>query len=75
MKGLGRPSTSLSNLFCIVPLVLKVDSFGVPIVDLVWYGIKGYDPFHEQGGDSSGKEANEDVVVCDASVSSVALES
>ena len=73
LEGLGRPSTSLGNLLCMVPLVLKVDGFGVPVVDFVWYGVKGHDPLHEQSGDSGDKEADEDIVVSDASMGGVTL--
>ena len=74
LESLGRPSASLSDLFCVVPLILEVDCFRVPIIDFVRYSVKGHDPLHEQGGDSGGKEADEDIVVYDAGVSSVALE-
>ena len=74
LEGLGGPSTSLSDLFHMIPLVLKVDGFGVPVVNIVWYGIEGHDLLHEQGRDSSSKETNQDVVVCDAGVGGVTLE-
>ena len=73
MESLGRPSTSLSDLFHAVPLVLEMDDLGVPVIDLVWYSIKEYDLLHEQGGDPSSKEANEDVMVHDAGTGGVAL--
>ena len=56
-----------------IPLVLEVDGFCVPVVDFIWDGIEGHDPLHEQGGDSGSKETNEDIVVHDASASNVAL--
>ena len=64
----------MSNLFHAVPLVLEVDGFRVPVVDLVWYGVKGHDLLHEWGGDSSSEEADQDVVVSDAGVDGVTLE-
>ena len=74
MEGLDRPLTSLGDLFSAVPLVLEVDDFRVPVIDLVWYGIKGHDLLHKQGGDSSGKEADKNVMVSDAGMSGVTLE-
>ena len=74
MESLGRPPTSLSDLLGTIPLVLEVSRFGVPFVDFVWNGIKGHDPLHEWGGDSGSEEADEDVVVHDASASGVTLE-
>ena len=74
MKGLGGPSILLDDLFSMVPLVLEVDGFQVSVIDFIWDCIKGHDLLHEQGGDFGSKEANEDVVVCNASIGSVTLE-
>ena len=63
----------MSDLLCMVPLVLEVGGFQVPVVDFVWDSIKGHDLLHEQSGDSSGEETNQDVVVCDSSTSGVTL--
>ena len=85
MEGLGGSSTSLSNLFHVIPLVLKVDGLGVPVVnlvwycvkghDLVWYYVEGHDLFHKGGRDSCSEEADQDIVVCNASMGGVTLES
>ena len=48
--------------------------FRVPIVDFIWDGIKGHDLLHEWGGDSSGEETDQDIVVRDAGTSGVTLE-
>ena len=74
LESLGRPSASLSNLLHAVPLILKMNSFGVPVINFVWYSVKGHDLLHGQGGDSSSEEADEHVVVYDASIYSVTLE-
>ena len=75
MESLGRPPTPLGDLLCMVPLVLEMDCFGVPVVNLFWYSIKGHDTLHEWHGDTGSKETNEYVVVCDAGVSGVTLKS
>ena len=74
LEGLGGPSTSLNDLFCTIPLVLKVDGLEVPVIDLVWYRVKRYDPLHEWGRDSCSKKADQDIVVRDAGVGGIALE-
>ena len=51
LESLGRPSASLGNLLGMIPLILKVDGFGVPVVNFVWHSIKGHDSFHERSGD------------------------
>ena len=56
-----------------IPLILEVGYFGVPVINFVWDSIEGHDPPHEQDRDSSSKEANEDIVVCNASVGGVTL--
>ena len=75
MESLGRPSISLGDLFCSVPLVLKMDCFRIPLVDLFWHSIKRCDAFHEQGRDSSSEETDQNVVVSYASAGGVTLES
>ena len=35
LEGLGGPSTPLGDLFCMVPLVLKVCGFDVPVVNFI----------------------------------------
>ena len=35
LERLGRPSTLLSDLFHAVPLVLKMDCFEVPVINLL----------------------------------------
>ena len=74
MESLGRPPTLLSDLLGAISLVLEVGHLGVPVINFIWNYIKGHDPLHEQRGDSSGKEANQDIVVCDASAGGVTLE-
>ena len=74
MESLGRPSTSLSNLLSTIPLVLEVGRLGVPVFDFIWDGVEGHDPLHQQDGDSSGEEADQDIVVHDAGMSGVTLE-
>ena len=74
LESLGRPPTSLSYLLSTIPLVLEVGRLSVPFIDFVRNGIERHDPLHERGGDSSSEEADEDVVVRDASVSGVTLE-
>ena len=36
LQGLSGPSTSLSDLFGTVPLVLEVSSLQVPVINFVW---------------------------------------
>ena len=74
MESLGRPSASLSDLLSAIPLVLEVDRFRVPFIDFVWNGVEGHDLLHEQGGDPSSEETDQDIVVRDAGMSSIALE-
>ena len=49
-----------------VPLVLEVGGFQVPVIDFIWDCIMGHDLLHEQGGNSGGKETDEYIVVSDA---------
>ena len=58
LESLGRPSTSLSDLFGTIPLVLEVGRLGVPFVDFVGNSIEGHDPLHERGGNSGGEETD-----------------
>ena len=74
LEGLSRPSTSLSDLFGTIPLILEVSHLGVPVIDLVRDSVMGHDPLHEWGGNSGGKETNQDIMVHDAGVSGVTLE-
>ena len=74
LESLGRPPTSLSDLFSTIPLVLEMGRLSVLFIDFVRNSIEGHDPLHERGGNSGGKEANQDIVVHDASMSGVALE-
>ena len=64
----------MNNLLSTIPLVLEVDDFGIPVIDFVRDGVKRHDSLHEQDGDSSGKETDQDIVVHDTSTSSVTLE-
>ena len=73
MESLGRPSVSLSDLLSAIPLVLEVSRLRVPFLDFIRDGVEGHDLLHEWGGDSSGEEADQDIVVCDASMSGVTL--
>ena len=75
MESLGRPPASLSNLLGMIPLVLEVGCLSIPFVNFVRNGIEGHDLLHERGGNSGGEEANQDVMVRDASTSGVTLES
>ena len=74
LEGLGGPSASLSDLFHVIPLVLEVGGFSVPVINFIWDGIKGHDLLHKQGGDSGSEEADKDVVVHDTSAGDIALE-
>ena len=75
MEGLSGPPTLLNDLLSMIPLILKVSHLRVPFIDFIRDSIEGHDLLHEQGGDSSSKETNQDVMVHDASVSGVTLES
>ena len=57
-----------------IPLVLKVDGFGVPVINFIWYGIKRHDLFHEWCRNSGSEETDQDVVVCDTCMGGVTLE-
>ena len=74
MEGLSCPSAALGNLVCSVPLVLEVSGLDVPFIDFARDSVQRHDPLHKRHRDSGGKEANEDVVVCDAGTGNVALE-
>ena len=74
LEDLNGPSTLLSDLFDVVPLVLEMGSLGIPVIDFIWDGVKRRDPLHEQGRDSGSKEADEDIVVHDINIDNVALE-
>ena len=58
MEGLGGPSTSLGDLFSMIPLVLGVGSFDIPVVDFIRDSVEGNDLLHKQSGDSGSKEAD-----------------
>ena len=74
LEGLSGSSALLSNLFCTIPLILEVGGFRVPVINFIWDYIKGHDLLHEWGGKSSSEEADEDVVVHNASMGGVAVE-
>ena len=74
LESLGSPSTLLGNLLCTIPLVLEVSHLDVPFIDFFRDSVKGHDSFHEWGRNSSSKEANENIVICDASTGDIALE-
>ena len=57
-----------------IPLVLEMGRFSVPLIDLVGDGVEGHNPLHQRGGDSGSEEADEDVVISDASAGGVTLE-
>ena len=73
LESLSGPSTVLGNLFCSIPLVLEVDSLGIPVIDLIRDSVNGHDLLHEWNGDSGSEEANEDIMVCDAGAGDIAL--
>ena len=75
MEGLGSSSTSLNNLFSMIPLILEVSDFGVPFINFTWDGIEGHDLLHEWCRDSGSEKTDENIMVHDASVSDIALES
>ena len=74
MESLSRPSTLLENLLSTIPLVLEVGGLGVPVINFVQDHIEKHDLLCEQSGDSGGKEADEDIVVHDASMGNIAPE-
>ena len=74
LEGLGGPFTLLSDLVSLIPLVLELSSFGVPLINFCRDSVKGYDSFHQHGGDSDSKETNEDIGVHYANTDNVALE-
>ena len=74
LESLGGPPASLSDLLSTIPLVLGVGCLSVPFVDFVWDGVERHDLLHEQGGDSSSEETDQDVMVRDAGTGGVALE-
>ena len=74
LEGLSVPSTLLGDLLSSVPLVLEVSSFDIPHINLVWDSVKRHNPFHEWDGNSSSEEADENIVVCDASMANITLE-
>ena len=41
LESLSGPSTVLGNLFCSIPLVLEVDSLGIPVIDLIRDSVNG----------------------------------
>ena len=47
LEGLGSSSTLLSDLFCMVLLVLEVSGLGIPIINFIGDSVKGHDLFHE----------------------------
>ena len=73
LESLSRPPTSLSDLLGMIPLILEVNHFRVPVVDFIWDCVEGHDLLHEWGGDSSGEETDQDIVVHDTSTSGVTL--
>ena len=74
MEDFGGPSAVLSDLVSSVLFVLEMSGFGISLIDLIRDGVKGHDPLHEGCQDSGSKEADEDVIVCDASTGDVILE-
>ena len=75
MEGLGGPSATLGNLVYLISLVLKMSGLGVPPINSCEDGVKGHDLLHKWGRDSSNKETDKDIVVCDASIGDVTLDS
>ena len=63
----------MDNLFDTILLVLEVGGFGIPLVNFIRDGIKGHDSLHEWSGDPSNKEAEDDIVVCDASMGDITV--
>ena len=74
MEGLGSCSTLLSNLVSIVPLILEVSSFGIPLVDFSRHGVEEHNSFHKWDRYSCSEEADEDIFIRDAGTGDVALE-
>ena len=74
MESLNRPSALLGNSFSMVPLILGMGSFRVSVVNFIWDCVERHSLLHEQHGDSSGKEADEDMMVHDAGMGGVTLE-
>ena len=73
LESLSGPPTSLSDLLSVIPLVLEVSHFRIPVINFIWDCVEGHDPLHEWGGDPNGKETDQDIMVCDAGMSGVAL--
>ena len=75
LEGLGSPSTVLDNLVCLISFVLEVDGLSVPFIDLTENSVEGHDSFHEQCVNSNSEETNKYIVVSDAYMDYVTLES
>ena len=70
---MGGPSVALGGLVSLVLLILEMSGLSVPLVNLCRDGVEGYDVFHEWHGNSSGKEADKDIVVSDANMGNITL--
>ena len=47
LEGLSGPSILLGDLFSVIPLVLEVGGFHVPVINFIWDCAKGHDLLHE----------------------------
>ena len=75
LESLHRSSALLGNLFSMIPLVLEVGGLGVLVINFIWDGVKGYVLLHQQDRDSSSKDTDQDIVVYDAGIGNILLES
>ena len=73
MESLGGPSTLLGNLLSTLSLVLEISGFGMLLINFVQDSVVGHDLLYKQGRDTSSKETDEHVVVCDADASNITL--
>ena len=65
---------SFSNFICSFPDLFEVECLLVPFFHGGWDGVHGVDPPHKLGGNSSGKEVDQNVLISDSTEGGVVLE-
>ena len=66
--------SSLGNLIGSFPNMFEVETLLVPFLHGGWDGVHGVDSSHELGGDSSGKEVDQDILAGDSTEGGIVLE-
>ena len=66
--------SSFSDLVGPFPNLFEMEGLLVPFFHGGWDDVHGIDPSHKLGRDSSGKEIDQDVLICDSTEGSIVFE-